>query len=605
MNSTENGTPLCECTSGVSARNCCHGNHDYESRHLPTQYPAAQVDRIKRALEPDQLATLAQQYVDTLETDPLNYTALRGLGFILKKSKNHRANGAVLSRLNKLAVNDVGVTVDLAFHNLEHGDISLAYRHSRNAIRLAPDSSVTHLAAALTLTRINRLAAGEHHFREALRLQQATPSLYANLGMNLKKQGKFTAAEECYHQAIELSPDHPETIFALIELYEASNQFEKAWALLAKISASDPEYPQLKSYRAKLAYREKHYEEGLHNLGNLDQHSSATSWRQQAQLLEKLGRYREAFAAIKTANAKTLEQTPANRHYDEQKSGRKIAQLKEFFTETRVASLPSLKHLIDNRTQPIFIVGFPRSGTTLTEQILSSHTSINAGDELQFIFELAQIAPNLLASDLQYPKCLVDLWLGENMGALEAFHDYYMRKAEQVGLIAKDVRWFTDKMPLNETHLGMIALIFPASPIIHLIRHPLDVVLSTYFTDLTHGDNCSYQLETTATHYMLIKDLVDQYKRSFKLNYHTIKYEDLVTDPEHQIQALLTWIDLPWENDCLNFYQNSRHARTASYAQVSEKLYADSIYRYRNFLEELKPVISILEPAIAELGYEI
>jgi len=112
--------------------------------------------------------------------------------------------------------------------------------------------------------------------------------------------------------------------------------------------------------------------------------------------------------------------------------------------------------------QPVFILGFPRSGTTLVEQTLSAHPRISAGDELPLVNDITNIMPRMLASPLAYPEALAELWMGDRREGLDGLRDYYLQKVQQMGIVSPGSDWFTDKMPLNEMHLGLIALIFPA-----------------------------------------------------------------------------------------------------------------------------------------------
>ena len=150
----------------------------------------------------------------------------------------------------------------------------------------------------------------------------------------------------------------------------------------------------------------------------------------------------------------------------------------------------------------------------------------------------------------------------------------------------KGARWFTDKMPLNETHLGLIGLIFPQAPIIHLLRHPLDVVLSVFSNHLTHGFYCAYDLTSIARHYVLVMDLVEHYRREMALQYLAVRYEDVIDDQEESVRQMLAFIGAPYDRRCLDFHENRRYARTASYAQVTEKLYDRSRYRYRAYRKD-------------------
>jgi hypothetical protein len=221
------------------------------------------------------------------------------------------------------------------------------------------------------------------------------------------------------------------------------------------------------------------------------------------------------------------------------------------------------------------------------------------------IHELTEAMPRLLASPLAYPDALAELWLADKRDGLDQLRDDYLRRARQLGVVQPGATWFTDKMPLNETHLGLIALIFPEAPLIHVLRHPLDVVLSVFSNNLTHGFYCAYDLETAARHYVLVSELLEHYRREMTLRYLPLRYEDMVLDHEASVRRVLSFIGATFDEKCLRFHENRRYARTASYAQVSEPLYDRSVFRYRNYLEHLRPVIPILEPVITRLGYTI
>jgi hypothetical protein len=253
----------------------------------------------------------------------------------------------------------------------------------------------------------------------------------------------------------------------------------------------------------------------------------------------------------------------------------------------------------------VFIIGFPRSGTTLVEQTLTAHPAISAGDELPFIADITAMMPRMLNSPLAYPEALAELWMGDQREGLDNLRDYYLQRARQSGILEPGARWFTDKMPLNETHLGLIALMFPASPVIHVLRHPMDVVLSVFSNQLTHGFYCAYALDTAARHYALIAELVASYRNEMALKYLPIRYEDIVADQEGSVRRMLDFIGEDFDPRCLNFQDNQRYARTASYAQVTEKLYDRSRFRHRRYVDQMAPIVPILQPAMDRLGYTV
>jgi hypothetical protein len=195
--------------------------------------------------------------------------------------------------------------------------------------------------------------------------------------------------------------------------------------------------------------------------------------------------------------------------------------------------------------------------------------------------------------------------MGDRREGLDELRDYYLQRVLQLGVVAPGVQWFTDKMPLNETHLGLIALMFPRAPLIHMLRHPLDVVLSVFSNHLTHGFYCGYALETAARHYLRVMELVRHYRGEMTLHYLAVRYEDIVDEQEASVRRMLDFIGAPFDPSCLAFHENRRYARTASYAQVTEPLYLGSRYRYRHYLKELAPVVPLLEPMIRSLGYAV
>ena len=157
---------------------------------------------------------------------------------------------------------------------------------------------------------------------------------------------------------------------------------------------------------------------------------------------------------------------------------------------------------------------------------------IVAGDELPLINDIYRLMPRMLNSPLAYPEALAELWMGDQRRGLDNLRDYYLQQVAQMGILTRGARWFTDKMPLNETHLGLIALLFPQAPLIHVIRHPLDVMVSVLSNHFTHGLFCAAALETAASHYVRVMDLVQGYRSEMALRYLPVRYEDMVTDQE-------------------------------------------------------------------------
>jgi hypothetical protein len=158
-------------------------------------------------------------------------------------------------------------------------------------------------------------------------------------------------------------------------------------------------------------------------------------------------------------------------------------------------------------------------------------------------------------------------------------------------------------MPHNLINLGFISLIFPEAPIVHITRHPMDACLSAFMSNFNLGHRYNSSLENTFKHYDGLMNLVEHYKRELDMNYLQIRYEDILDDPEGKVREVLEFVGLPWEDACLKFHETKRISKTASYAQVTQKLYTTSRYRYKNYYKHLEPLEPILRETMQRFGY--
>jgi tetratricopeptide (TPR) repeat protein len=601
-----NEARLCACGSGLSRARCCELNlatlgAPEASRHLlPLEERAMEA---RRSGATDEAETLA---LDVLELAPGRTRTLAVLYEIRKAQGRAEASAALIRRIVALDPNNFWAINELTLLLLGRRNVIEAERHARNAVRIAPQNAQAHYLMGMVLTEANRPAVGEYHYYRALELSGARdPVVLSNLALCLKNQGKMQVARSLYLESLAAAPDQLHTLLGFVRLEEADRDLPAAMSLLDRADALYPDNPSVLLLRATVLGRMGETEAALAVLERMEAARETLGpgeFLEKGRLLDRLGRYEEAFATFE-AGKKRLREVSGQTYLDAhaQQLG---TRLKRFFIASRLRTLPRAQRRTDV-PQPLFVLGFPRSGTTLLEQSLSAHTRIVAGDELQLIPEITNIMPRMLDSPLAYPEALAELWMADHRDDLDILRDYYLRKVAQLGVVRQRAAWFTDKMPLNETHLGLIHLLFPESPLLHVIRHPLDVVLSVFSNVLTHGFYCAYSLESAARHYVLVMDLVDHYRKELDLRYLRVRYEDIVDDQESSIRDVLNFVGEPFDLGCLDFHENRRYARTASYAQVTEKLYDRSRYRYRNYLPQLEPVVPILQPVIEQLGYTI
>jgi tetratricopeptide (TPR) repeat protein len=595
----------CPCGSGLRHERCC--GLDWTAL-WPEPGLAPELGRARAALAAGDQAEAGRLLVELLEKSPKHIGAIMLL-YELRSAQNRTAAAeALLRRIVRLDPNNLPMTQALALLLFTKGALAEAEVHARNAVRIAPTDAQSHNLMGMIMTEAQRPQVGEHHYRQAMKLI-ARPSaiLLANLAWNLKNQGRMAESRALYEDSVRLDPAIFQTLYGWARMEETDRNFARAGELLDAAEELSPGNPSVLLQRAILKGRIKDYDSALAALDDIERRREGGGLgpieaSEKGLLLDKMGRYADAFAAF-TESKRTLRALTGQAYLAEEAAAL-VRRLKAFFVAPRLKILPRAG-IRSDVAQPIFIVGFPRSGTTMIEQSLSAHPRISAGDELPIVGELTGLIPRMLNSPLAYPEAFAELWLGDQIEGLDNLRDYYLQRARQLGAMREESDWFTDKMPLNETHLGLIALIFPEAPIIHLLRHPLDVVLSVFSNHLTHGFYCAYDLTSIARHYVLIADLVEHYRREMTLRYLPVRYEDVIDSQEERVREMLAFVGAPYDRRCLDFQENRRFARTASYAQVTEKLYDRSRYRYRPYLKQLEPVIPILEPTIRRLGYSI
>jgi tetratricopeptide (TPR) repeat protein len=571
-----------------------------------TRHLVPLVERALQAHRQGAVETAERLCLDVLELAPDRPGALSVLYEIRKVQGNTRAAEALIRRIVALDPNNLVATNELTLILLGRGSLAEAEVHARNAIRIAPENPQAHNLMGMIMTEANRPQIGEYHYRRVLELSGARdPILLANLAWNLKNQGRMAEARELYEESVTAAPGIRQTLLGFARLEEADRQFSTAGKVLDSMEERFPNDPAVRLTRAVLLGRQRQYDKAVALIDSTvtgNARLGPNELLEKGRLLDQLGRYDDAWAAF--AEGKRLARELSGQVYLDEAAKQQIDRLRGFFTSGRLRLIPRASVRSD-APQPVFILGFPRSGTTLVEQTLTAHPKIAAGDELPLIHEITAIMPRMLASPLGYPEALAELWMGDQREGLNNLRDYYLQKVRQMGVLRDGASRFTDKMPLNETHVGLIALLFPEAPMIHVLRHPLDIMVSAFSNAFTHGFFCASDLETAARHYVRVFELVQHYRAEMTLRYMAVRYEDIVTDQEANVRAMLGFIGEKFHSACLTFHENQRYARTASYAQVTEPLYDRSVGRWKNYREHLAPVIPILQPAIEQLGYSL
>lgn len=480
-----------------------------------------------------------------------------------------------------------------------HGRRAEAEQVARRALAANPDNAVAHDRLGTLLSEQNDLPAGEWHFRRALELGGPAAGGLANLALNLMQQGRAAEAEPCYAEADRLAPQSARILAHWSKLREVQGDLAGALRLLdAAAAASGPAAVDL--LRAQYLSRAGRHEEALAIIEAAPA-LNGDGQLERGRLYERLGRYEAAWADFVEGKRK-LAAEAGGLAYDASGVRAFYRAMQDFFSADCARRLPRATRRTDV-PQPIFILGAPRSGTTLVEQILASHPAVRAGGERPWLGELRQVALRLCQEAGPFPACLARSWTADQRHLAAVLRDHYLARAAAAGLLAPGRAFFTDKMPFNEMYLPLLWMAFPEAGVVCVQRDPRDVSVSMLAHHLSHGFHCAYRVEDIVRHLSATAALADHFRPVFGPAGLALRYEDLVADPERETRRLLAHLGLPFDDACLRFHENPRYAPTPSYARVAEPVNDRSVGRHRHYRAQLAALQGELETALAAGGY--
>jgi len=422
------------------------------------------------------------------------------------------------------------------------------------AAALQPTDALTHDTLGWVYTRCGSHAQATENFRQAVARAPANAQFQFNLAAALKFTGELTEAEAAYDRAVALKPDFYQAHWARANLRRQTAQNNHTGTLQRLLQAADL------PVNAELYLR--------HAL---------------AKELEDLGDYAGAFNNWSRGNSRKKRELDYSATEDETL----FAALQTSFSPELCGQLPAG----EQSAEPIFIVGMPRTGTTLVERIISSHSAVYAAGELQNLGLVLKQAGGSQSARILDPE-VVSRGLQVDPAKLGQTYLHSTRPA--TGKTAH----FTDKTPLNFLLVGFIARALPNAKIVCVRRHPLDTCLSNFrqlfATDFSYY-NYAYDLEDTARYYLQFDALMQHWDAVLPQRVLRLDYEELVANQEQQSRRLIEHCGLDWEPACLEFQHNAAPVATASASQVREALYQGAAGRWRRYAEQLEPARRVLE----------
>jgi tetratricopeptide (TPR) repeat protein len=537
-----------------------------------------------------------------------NHTDTQYLMAVLYRETGQlRLAGELLAKLRKAEPDRVNIFFQSGMLQLNLNRSSESIHFFKRALELNPKHFPSLLNIGKALQGLGNLGGALDYFYRANQIEHENVAILRDMGAISSKLGRLEESNRYFSIAYSLDPTDLLTILGWAEAMEFFNKLDEAEKYVQFALEQQPENSKALLVAGIIERRKNNFDQALKYLQSIDESSldlavKSHLCRHMSMLLDRMGKYEDAFLWGEKFNNIQIEMGFA---YREKENEALFDSLGKYFTRNNISTLAKASPENKREEKPIYIVGFPRSGTTMAEQIISAHPRVAAGDELHIVMLQREQMRKLVGTNLGYPECLEAL-SGDNGSSMATkLRSDFLKRERLAGLLTPGVDYFTDKTPLNEVHLGYLHLIFPEAPVVHLIRHPLDVAVSCYFNDIRHDGHFSTRLESIAKHYSRTMDLVEQYKRELDLNYMPVRYEDIVENVEGKAREMIDFIGLDWDQSCVEFQKNKRKSKSARYAQVSEKVYTSSMKRYEHYRKWLEPIIPILEPYIERYGYDI
>ena len=504
---------------------------------------------------------------------------------------------------------------------LQGGNTKDAIECFRKAIISKPQYTEAYINLGSSFMKENNFVGAEVMFRKAIEYQPTNAVAYANLGNALLEQDNFQLnyleAEQCYIKAIQLAPELNDTykyiaacyawqgktdaaikyyelynqkvpgdnfvVAAMISTLERKGDFDEGLRILTQELDNKNTDPNILLAYGKLAKHLKQEKEAMEAIQTIDDNTIKKELlTAKYHILGKLAQSQKlddaAFNFFKKANE--LE----DEIFDFSQAEKQFNDLKVYFTEKKIKTLNRSEN---NSTLPIFIIGMPRSGTTLTEQILSCHPDIFGAGELLHINQVTGRIGNELIPKNSLPASLDSMTKAyaskiatEHLNTLQA--------------MSPESSKVVDKMPHNFISLGIINLLFPKATIIHCQRSSIDTCLSIYFQHFNKKHAYSNDLSMLGKYYNLYIDLMQHWRTVLDINIIDLKYENVIANPEEETRKLLEQCNISWDPACLNFHNNKRVVMTPSYDQVRQPIYKESVAKWKKYEHHLGELIDNL-----------
>lgn len=550
------------------------------------------------------LNSAKQSYLQALKINPEYGQAYNNLGNVFSDQGDlKQAEQAYLKALELIPDHPM-ILNNLAncFHLTGQNDQAKLYL--AKALEIAPHDPYAHSSLGNVLKDLGDKQGAINAYKKSISLDSNIGQVYVNLGNVLKQIKDIDGAISSYESAIKNNPKLAEAYANLGGLYETHNKLDNLEKVYKQAKQQlDANNPILLYLKAKIAYRDNDFAETINSLEGVSPEKFPLGFQKAYSTLlakahDKVGNYEKAFLNFNFSNELAKKSHKAQK-FDPNNYLSVISELSLKWSTSQNIQWQKADNKYDSKRQLVFLVGFPRSGTTLLDTILRSHAEVEVVEEESMVFKMysrlnGQVDPRSL-SELK----------GSD---IEQLREIYF---EELFLHLKETdvsRIIIDKLPLNIAYIGLIKRVFPESKIILALRHPYDVVFSCFMQSFELNDAMSnfLSINTSAKLYNEIMTLWENYERALELDYVMIKYEDLISDLKAAVTPVLSHLGLDWDDNLLNYQQTAfdrSMINTPSYNQVTQNLYKNSINRWINYKEQMKDADKNLIPWVKKFNY--
>ena len=568
-------------------------------------------------------ADALQYYKTAIELDPNFVNAHIHYGIAYRMLKDHDAAITCLHKALDLDNENARAFHVLGMVYVDIEDYNRALHYLESACGLAPQNADFRVSFASVLEKASLDTEAGYEYHNACEVDPNYLDAFTTYGKYLLKNHRYDEALECikhaeklspknlnvtdllglvysgmsntdaaitqYRSALETEPERLSSLIGLSQVYLELGDTTKGIEVCDEIIAIDKNLT--KGYIQKASMGKSMPSDGLAEQllrftenGSSEDKTKAETHFVLGKIYDDQNNYTQAFKHYTFGNNIKNKSS----HYDIERNEANISKLMEIYSADLFKTHQNLG--VDSK-MPVIIIGMPRSGTTLTEQIISSHPKVIGAGEVMFWSRTPTAMPLRLGTDTPYPECVREI----SPEQAEDIATMYESTLQKIAGVETNPEHITDKMPHNFIHLGLIALLFPNVKIIHTKRNPIDTCLSIFFQNFNAAHDYASDLSNLGFHYKQYQRIMRHWHEVLPGRILDINYEDTIADPQYWSRKLINHIGLEWDDACLAPHKLERSVKTASHWQVRQPIYKTSVERWKNYEEFLQPLIEALK----------